>query len=277
MGRAIALVALVIGCAKPQAAPQFPGGVEERLVDDPSNSVIVPVRVNGRVLRFIVDSGASISALTPATARALGIRATGKTMVNDVLTPVTTVAQLAIGRAQHHNVRVAVIDVPAAKRMNVTYDGIVGLDVLGRYDVVIDFANRLLKLHPIGHVSRSEAARNMARVAFKPSRHGLVLMTADVEFISIPAVLDLGAQYSLVNRAACAMGGVNVGNKTRLSHVHVGKLDLGTWRMLVGDLPIFTHTGLMPGPAIVLGADVFAHRTLVLAYGERAVYVSRAH
>ncbi|MEJ7597764.1 MAG: retropepsin-like aspartic protease [Kofleriaceae bacterium] len=276
MARWVAMVVVMLGCAKPPPAPQFPGGIEEQLVEDASNSVIVPVRVNGRSLRFILDSGATISALTPATATALGITPVGKGVVNDAITPIAIVDRLAIGSAEHRDVRVAVIDLPAAKRMDVTYDGILGLDVLGRYDVVIDFAQRRLALHPIGHVSRTQASHDMARVKFRPSPHGLVLMTADVEFIPINAVLDLGAQYSLVNRAACAMGGVTVGTMSRLSHVHVGDVDLGTWKMLVGDLPIFSRSGLMPGPAIVLGADVFAHRTVVLAYRSRTVYVSKS-
>jgi hypothetical protein len=272
---AIALVALVVGCATARPRPVFTGGIVEQLVQDESNSVIVPVRVNGHMLRFILDSGATISALTPTAARKLGIRPTGWTLVNDVKTPIAYVESVAVGQAVHRSHRIAVVNLPAAQRMNVEYDGILGLDVLARYDVVIDFAQHRLALLPIGSASRSDAAREMVRVGFRPSRHGLVLMTADVEFISIPALLDLGAQYSLVNRAACAMGGVTVGTMTRLSQVHVGKLDLGQWRMLVGDLPIFRRSGLMPGPAIVLGADLFAQRTVVLAYKERAVYLSR--
>ena len=273
---AIALVALVLGCVPSRPPTFFSGGiVEQRLVEDSSNSIIVRVHVNGRELRFILDSGASISAVTTETAHLLGIHPYGTTLVNDVVTPVARVETLAVGDAKHHQLRIAIVNLPAAKRMKVEHDGILGLDVLGRYDVVIDFGQKRMALLPIGTVARSEAAREMARVTFKPSKYGLVLMTADVEFISIPAVLDLGAQYTLVNRAACAMGGVTVGTKTRPSQVHVGKEDLGQWRMLVGDLPIFHRSGLMSGPAIVLGADIFAHRTVVLAYHERAVYVSR--
>ena len=274
---AIALTALVLGCAPPPSVrPQFSGGVVESFIADGGNSILVPVRVNGHVMRFILDSGASISAITPAAARKLGIKPYGMTPVNEVPTPIARLDRLAVGAAEHYSLRVAVVAPPAAQRMGVVYDGILGLDVLGRYDVVVDLVDKRLGLLPMGTVARSEAKHEMARITFHPSRYGLVLMTADVEFISIPAVLDLGAQYSLVNRAACAMGGVSVGTKTRPSQLHVGKVDLGQWRMLVGDLPIFTRSGLMPGPAIVLGADVFAHRTVVLAYHERAVYVSRA-
>jgi hypothetical protein len=276
MGRwAIALVALMLGCTPSRPPLVFAGGIEAQILEDDSNSLIVPVRVNGKVLRFILDSGATISALTPDAARRLGIRSMGWTLVNEIKTPIAYLESIAVGQAVHENHRVAVVHLPAAQRMKVEYDGILGLDVLSRYDVVINFVENRLLLLPIGSVSRSHAAREMVRVGFQPSRHGLVLMTAHVEFVPIPALLDLGAQYSLVNRAASAMGGVTVGMKTRPRHVHVGKIDLGQWRMLVGDLPIFSRSGLMAGPAIVLGADLFAQRTVVLAYEERAVYLSR--
>ena len=276
MARWVAMVVVMLGCAVPAPAPHFPGGIEEQFFDDESNSVIVPVRVNGRPMRFILDSGATISALTPAAATALGIEPVGVIRVNDTRTPLAVLERLAVGTAEHRDLRVAVIDLAAAARMNIAFDGIIGLDVLRQYDVVLDFSRRRLALHPAGHVSRTPATDKMARIEFRPSPHGLMLMPADVEFIPVNAVLDLGAQYSLVNRAACAMGGVTVGTTSRLSHVQVGDVDLGTWKMLVGDLPIFRRTGLMPGPAIVLGADVFAPRTVVPAYQSPTAYVSKA-
>jgi hypothetical protein len=275
--RCWALVLVLVGCHAPTLPPDFPGGVEERLVLHSSQSVLLPVRVNGKLKHFIVDSGASISALTPATARDLGIAATGVVTVNDAVEPTGIVESLAIAEAEHRDVRVAIVDLPAARRMDVDYDGILGLDVLGQHDVVIDFARGKIVLHPAGYVARSAGARELSRVSFRPSRHGLVLVTAEFDFTPIPAVVDLGAQFTMINRAACWMRGVGspLGMMTKPSQVGMGDVDLGERRMLVADLPIFSRSGLMPGPAIVLGADVFVNRTVVLAYQERSIYVSR--
>lgn len=274
----IAIVAALVGCAAPQRRPPpvIAGGIVARLVDVPTNHVIVQARVNDRLLRFIVDSGASISAVTPETAKLLALVPHGHKIVNEVPTPVARLAMLAVGNAEHRDLTVAIIDLPAADRMDVHYDGIIGLDVLMRYDVVIDFSRRVIALHPIGRVVRSAAVRDMARFDFRTSPYGLVMMDAELHFIPIPAVLDLGAQVSLVNQAACAMGGKSVQLRTPPRQVQLGSVDFGTRNLPVADLPIFRHTGMMPGPAIVLGADLFEKRTVVLAYQERAVFLSRA-
>jgi hypothetical protein len=256
--RRAALAIVVAGCAAlaPDGKPMAPGG---------RGRVVVEAEVNGADCLFIVDSGASITSVTPQAAERLGITPAAWTAVNDRRTPTGKLAKLSLGAVQHRDVRVAIVEVPAARLLGIRHDGILGLDVLSRHDVVFDFADRRVELFPSGRVARSHSARDMERLRFFPSRHGLVILTANLDAQPVRAILDLGTGVSAANAAT----------PRRPMHVQLGNLDLGEHDLPVENHSMFRRSGLERDPAIVLGLDMFHGRTLAIAYQERAIYVSR--
>jgi len=276
------LVAVTLGACRP-AAPRFPGGIELPLVQSHGGTLFVPVMVNGQPRKFIIDTGASITAVTPTTARELRLAATGDTiLINDeTIALVSTLRSLSVGAAHHTDVRVAIVALPAAKRIDERFDGILGLDFLGQYDVVVDLQRHKLNLHPPGHVAQTAGARQMSKVPFQRVRNGLVLLTAMLDDNPpIPAILDLGSQHTVVNSAGAhwlAFNRTGYINGWRPKAIRIGEFEvfeIEGFFMPVSDLPMFAGWGYASSPAVLLGIDLFEDRTLVLSYQSSTLFVS---
>ena len=274
------LVLVVVAACRPAMPPLFPGAVEAPIQVTFGGTVIVPVEVDGVPLRFIVDTGASITALVPRTAKQLGIVATGRTLVNDsVEATVGFVDRLKVAGVEHLGLRVAIVDLPATRRAEGNFDGILGLDVLGHHDVVIDFARKRLAMHRLGRLGALARDHRMSKLEFEPIRHGLVLVAASVDgHDPMPAVLDLGSPASILNKAAARQlhGDFPLHYQIVLPReVKVGDLVVFNRPMYVSDLPLFARWGLASEPAMLLGADVFGDRAIVLLYDKRTLLVSK--
>src|SRR5688572_16658832 len=63
--------------------------------------LIVRAEADGHPLSLVLDTGASITAITKATATRLGIASTGTTPVNGRLVPTGLVRRLSIAEADH--------------------------------------------------------------------------------------------------------------------------------------------------------------------------------
>lgn len=286
----IALGTLAAACARP-LPPQLTGGSEAPMTITDNGSLLVPVVLYdrhdaaGQHHRFVVDTGASITALTPSAAEALGLAGTDVLVVNEgqdaALGRTATLPRLSVGGIAFDGLRVAIVDLPDMRRIDARIAGILGLDVLARHDVVIDLARGRLGLHPAGRIARSDAARAMARVPFDQSRYGLVVLAARFQDKpSMPAILDLGAQASVINLPAARMLTRHLYGSATNPEWGSTKLELSDlWierrGFMVQDLGVFRRLGVHEEPAILLGADLFRDRMVVLAYQDRAVYVSR--
>ena len=109
---------------------------------------IVAVLLNGsRPARFLVDTGSSVTLLSPALGSSLGLgQAPARNPVElQTLSGLTTgssgrLASLKVGSAELHDVPVVLHDPGPG------IDGILGNTVLGRYRVTVDGDRRLLHL-----------------------------------------------------------------------------------------------------------------------------------
>lgn len=124
-------------------------GVEVR-----NNLTLAYVTINGaQRVPFIVDTGASSTAITPAVAARLGLdvsaRAPRRRVIvadgRDVSVPFVRVTAVEVGAARVENLDVGVLDVaPDAPAVG----GLLGGDFLGRFTVTLDHARRELRLEP---------------------------------------------------------------------------------------------------------------------------------
>jgi hypothetical protein len=269
---------LVTGCHGPRP-PEFAGGVQLQLAQSRHGTVFVPVVVNGRPLRFIFDTGASISAVTPAVAGALHLVADGTTKVNGTLAAqLTNLKTLSVGSIEHHDVRAAIIALPEEKRIDERFDGVLGLDILSQHDVAIDFPRQRFVFYPPNHLAHSEEVNDMIRVDFTKSRNGLVeLSVAFDERGPIPAFLDLGAQRTITNSVTANWieGPGNADPERAPRGLNLGDVRWEQFSIIVEDLPIFDHWIRTDELAVILGADLFRDRSVVLAYQDGALFVSR--
>ena len=272
------LFALLIACRSPQP-PAFSGGVQLQLAESRHGTVFVPVVVNGRPLRFIFDTGANISAVTPAVADALGLVADGTTLINGTIpAKLTTIDSIAVGSIQHAHVRAAIVELPEEKRIDERFDGVLGLDILSQHDVAIDFPHQRYIFYPANALAHSDELDGMIRIDFTKAHNGLMEFTAAFdERGSIPAYLDLGSQRTTTNSVTANWieGGGKIDPERTARALNLGHARWEQFAIIVDDVPIFDHWIRADELALILGADLFADREVVLAYQDGALYVTR--
>lgn len=257
------------------APPRFSGGALSP-IEIRDERLLVSARLDGQARVMVLDTGANITSISTATARELGIASAAPMQINDhIPAGLGVIRSLSIGLAEHQNVRVAIVDLPNARDSAVRFDGVLGLDVLARHDVVLDFRKRTLALYPSGAIMEHDLMPAMTRVALQHNADGLVLLDVGIRGRApIRAVLDLGAPITVINRAAADQLGLTR-PMVRAPAMTVGDVQLARRPMLVRDLPVFARAGLADRPAILLGSDVFANRSLVIGYRDRVAMVSR--
>ena len=114
--------------------------------------IILKVRVNrSRPLKFIFDTGASISVIDPQSARSLGLRAKGKLKLDatggSVQSGLIPRVSLSVSGATVFNQTIATIDLDAfAPLFGFKIDGIIGHDFINNFVVEIDYASRVMNL-----------------------------------------------------------------------------------------------------------------------------------
>src|SRR5271167_2214468 len=127
------------------------------------NHLFVEVRVNNRPAWFAVDTGAALSIVDANKAKILGLaKGPGVVQVpklievNDRTVPVAIVDSLYVGADNLGSGPVALIDLRDFRAKlresghEVTMDGIIGLDILQRYNAIIDCRNQRIYLQTGG-------------------------------------------------------------------------------------------------------------------------------
>ncbi|MBA2544025.1 MAG: aspartyl protease family protein [Deltaproteobacteria bacterium] len=267
------LVVLVLAACS-GAPPRFSGGILAP-IEIRGERLLVTALIDGKPRVMVLDTAASITAISTRAARELGIEVIAETTINGhIPAQVGLIKSLSIGLANHRNVEVAIVDLPNARDSSVPFDGVLGLDILARHDVVLDFRNRTIALYPSGAIVENALLPGMARVALQRDSRGL--MRLDVKIGDHPpmrALLDLGAPITVINHAAAKVLGVSR-PMFQVPSMTVGNVQLARRTMLVRELPVFERAGLVDQPAILLGSDVFKDRALAIGYRDRMAMLS---
>ncbi len=118
---------------------------------DIDNSIIrMQVRVNdSRPLKFIFDTGASVSAISSQRATELGLKAHGQSHVNatggKLQGSYTKGVSLGVQGAQISNQLIA--SFPFSTPPGFEFDGIIGSDFISQFVVEIDYLNKIMNLY----------------------------------------------------------------------------------------------------------------------------------
>jgi predicted aspartyl protease len=261
----------VAGCSRnlPRSTPP-PGGASQKLHLAASGHLLVTARIDDRVYPLVLDTGANVTSVSTRVARELGIAHTGTMTINDtIIAPTGTVGSFALSGVEHENIPIVIVDMPDALATGA--QGILGLDVLAQHDIVVDLATEEFGVYPTGSLASTPADDHLK---IEYGANGLILLDVTLDDSSaIPAMLDLGATVSVLNRSAGALVGARAGS-THMA-ARTGGIDLAPVRALVRDTGTFARLGLTNTPAIVLGNDVFEDRRLVISYRDQVAYVSR--
>lgn len=249
--------------------PPAPGETIETS-DDPYSRMTAPVRINGQgPFQFVVDTGANQSVISQELAAQLALTAGAAIQLHGVAgvdtTPTAIARRFEIGTRATADVRMPVI---AKAAMGA--DGIIGVDLLKKSRVRLDFGSRELTISPSAPFSPDPFA-----VVVRARRRGgqLLIVDTDLAGIRVDAFLDTGAERSIGNAALLKLatlrmpqnkfyevaitsvtGRTMAGQLANIPVMRVGHVRLVNLALTFADLHIFQIWNLQQ-PAILLGMD----------------------
>jgi predicted aspartyl protease len=237
--------------------------------------IVASVMINGKgPFRFMLDTGATRTVLSSATAAKLALQSSpgDQILVRGVsgvtAVPLVHVASVASGSLQISDVSAPVLSGPVLDGV----DGILGMDGLSGMRLTADFVRDQVLISNSSGVS--QPALYAVRGHFVSQR--LLLVQGRINGISTAAVIDTGATKSLGNKALLAAlmrGGQPVvysakdgvidatntaqpGAVRRIAALQLGDAAIDNLQVTFGDYPVFDTWGLHGKPALLLGMDV---------------------
>jgi predicted aspartyl protease len=272
-----------------EAAPLYASPTTQ----DRAGRIVAPVTINGRgPFRFLIDTGANTSVLSPRLVKELGLvpdgqsgilvsGVTGKTTVGSV-----SIATLEVGELKMHDLVLPVIGSALAG-----VDGILGVDGFADLRLTVDFEKDSVK------VERSNNKRAPAGFTTMPAqfRHGrLVVIATVVGAIRAKAVIDTGAEGTLGNESLrqavdrrfarkkpgeiASVEGVTAdvqyGDVIRATKIDFNGIEIEDIDVAYGPFHVFELWDLQEQPALLIGMDVLGTAdVLVIDYRRREVQV----
>ena len=259
----------------PAPAPALinPAVAEVLALDEERNRrLTVPVHIDGSgPFDFMIDTGSQATAVTREINATLGLRPAGTAtlvgMASRRAVELVEVARLDIGS---HTI--TDFAAPVLERAHVGADGIVGLDSLQDFRVMIDFREQTIALEDMR--GREPGRRGFEIVVRARQKLGQLLITdAIVEGVHATVIIDTGAQASLANNAlrerirtqrasevtTTDVNGVDlIGQMSLMRTLTIEGLSLTNVPLTFADTPAFEALGLTDTPALSLGMQHLA-------------------
>jgi predicted aspartyl protease len=277
------------------------GNVDDSLFATPTTHdhvgrVLVPVKINGRgPFRFIVDTGANHSTISPNLVRELGLTTATESLITlDGITGATQVTYVSIERLQAGDLTLDDTTLPVVSApVMAGADGILGAAGMAEKSLLIDFQrNRVAIASHISVAGRDRAIKiHAVRMV-----SGLMVLDAEVAGVRVAAVLDTGAERTLGNIALRdalrkqrtptrgfmaqlttvygATQEVESGEIMRAPTISIDTLRITDVAIVYGDFHIFKIWAMHDKPAMILGMDVLGTvASLNIDFKNQYVYV----
>ena len=241
------------------------------------NRLTTSVYVNGKgPYRFLVDTGAERTLLAAEIATQLGLPQGRKVLVEGIIrgepAVLVRIASLRMG-----SLVCPPLEAPVLPRRMLGVDGYLGLDVLDKHRVVLDFrAGTLTVGRPQGFFAAMWEHWDEAVVHTLGRSGRLRASNCQVGEVRAAAFIDTGAEVSVANPALYdalqltardrqlahgsvglygVTGGSMVGLTTNIRDIRLGALHLTYTPFVVAPLEVFDVWGLSREPALLFGMD----------------------
>ena len=286
----LALLSAVAKASLP-VAPRPPGLLSSAPTRiDRIGQIVVPVRIDGKgPFRFLLDTGANGSMVSPRLVKALGL-APGRGMIERVVgvtgteaLPWVLVRRLRVGRIVKTDVRMPISPSPVMTHV----DGILGLAGFGPVRVAVDFRHHRVS------IDRSSPGMLWGFLHIRAHRTpgGLLKVPGRVGGIAVEAVIDTGSPDTLGNLAlrkalltrqtlgaARPIYGVtrqvSSGGTALAPALFMGPVAIRHLPIVYSNVPIFREWHLESRPAVIIGMNVLDKvDSLVLDYPQASVYL----
>jgi hypothetical protein len=237
--------------------------------------VVVPVTVNGKgPFRFIVDTGATHSTITPELVRTLGLNAAGgPTVILNGITGSAEVSAVTLDKLQTGDLRMNGLLVPVVwGTVMAGADGIFGAAGLTEKSLSVDFQRNRVEIS--GGVQAAVREQAMKLHATRVAK-GLMVLTIHVGRVLALAVIDTGSERTLGNIALRdalderrpgtvaqvtsvygATTQVETGEIWRAPMIVIDALRITDVEVVYGDFHVFKIWDMQSTPALIIGMDV---------------------
>lgn len=253
--------------------------------------IMVPVSLNQQgPFRFMLDTGATTTVMTSATARRLQLSNGTRSVIIRGLSgrgvfPTVVLQAFAAGSLEFQNRDMPVLQGGVMRDI----DGILGSDGLMDKKITVDFANNSVR---IADSPDRPVRRYHVVVPFTFTAKRLPLISVTVGRMRIKALIDTGAMHTIGNRAlfaALEAQGIravqrrNVIDATQTAQtgavalvpiMRLGSIEVTRMPVTFAAFKIFDYWGLADQPAMLIGMDVLgSFDELAIDYGRRELHL----
>jgi predicted aspartyl protease len=296
----VLLAFLVFAGAANQAKASLPA--EQPYSIDSHGRLITSVYVNGQgPFRFLIDTASSRSLMFEHVRKQLGLTQSqnGKMTVYGI----NDVAEVM--PVKPHDLRVAGETIPGVtmgvlpETENDSPDGILGVDILAQYFVVLDRRAMTIKLLPPGEASarsyRDWSGVDLQQRSLKKFPIQFWYLKARFNGWEITSLFDLGASLTMLNWDAAERMGVRKSHYSSLGPPPVAlqdvlgkespalraegleiKLPGRLWERqiaVIADAPVFSYFDLDEHPAAIVGLDLLRNSSMAIDFAGQRLYL----
>lgn len=277
---------LIAGAAGAAAAPFPAWAAQDAFTNDAiqRGRATVPVSLNGEGrFRFVVDTAANCSVIADDLIGRLGFEPMGElgmhTLVGREIVPAVRAARLQSGALDVRYPRLAV----GRRAAMAGLDGLLGTDLLAQHRLTLNFRGtdriRIARSNaPARGFREPLISRAELVVAGQPGFGGLLVIPARIGLEQGSAIVDSGAEGTLMNRAAAIAGRATpltlpdgrsrfriqsptgeatTGDAMMLRTLSFAGITISNLPVAVGDFHTFQYAGLQDQPSILIGLDIF--------------------
>ena len=265
-------------------------------VDISGSLMVAPVQVNGIAGRFIVDTGAARTVVTPAAVARFGLEL-------DEWTATTMRGVGGVERRRNAMPRSVTLGGVALRRRSLSgdsilrvaalpvgdgIDGLLGRDFLSVFDVDLDPARRIMALFTVEGCSGRFVPwpDGYEEIPMDPPLDGALLVPAVLDGVRLRALLDTGASRTVLSLSGMARMGLTVGGDAPEVISGVGPRRVTAWPhwfrglrigsdVTVAPMLLAAPIPLQPVSDLLVGLDWIQGRRLWISWSTRRLFVAK--
>ncbi len=239
------------------------------LAQERNRRLTVPVAIDGAgPFRFMIDTGSQATAITYQINQTLSLPTIGMAtlvgMASRRPVEMVEISAMTFGSNTIYDLVSPVLD-----RDNVGADGILGLDSLQNFRVMLDFREETIALEDVSQKRGSQRGFEII-VRAREELGQLLITNAMIEGVRATVIIDTGAQSSIANTAlkdrlrnkraqevtTTDVNGVSmIGDLSIVRSLAIEGMALRNVPLTFADAPAFEALGLKDTPVIALGMD----------------------
>ena len=255
---------------------------------------VVPVRINGETVGLGIDSGAQNTTVTPELVAALDLRPDPGMSARRIAgiggnaySQVVALDSLQLAGVTYRKIDVFAASLGELGHRDLAVSGLVGEDLLSRYDVGFDIAHSEISFYTArGCDTVSPPWGAATAIPIHLSEHNHLVFPVELDGHRLTAMLDSGAGSDLLlEHGADALGltpaslaqdrvlaGMGLGERTISSRLHrFATLQVGGETI---QAPLFAVSdGLVSGVDLILGMDFLRDRQVLVSHATAQMFV----